>query len=80
MEKLELNLYGVTQISSFGSTGVYIEEFGTSNLYEELDVNDLNKILEYLDENEYNYQLSFPYKNNDEYEDMPEDEWVITLL
>jgi hypothetical protein len=71
MEKLELNLYGVSEIKSFGTTGLFFTEFGQSKFSDEID-----EIIEFLDDNKYDYELSYPYKD---IEDMPQDEWLITI-
>ena len=78
MEKqFEINLEGVTEISSFGTSGCYIQVYGTSEFNDEIDIMNLKDIIDYLDDNEYIYTLEYPNIGNDE---MPEDEWVINII
>jgi pantoate kinase len=72
MKKLELNLHSITTIKSLGSTGIFLND----EFFDELDINNFEEIIEYLDNNEYQYFVEFPYLAQ---KDMPDDEWIITL-
>ena len=62
----------VTTITSFGSTGVFFN----NNIIETLDVDDLNRITCDLQAQGYDYEVTNPHEGE---EDMPQDEWVITI-
>lgn len=78
MEKIDLNLNIITEINSFGNTGVYLTHSdGNVELNEEMDIDDLNNIIESLNDNNISYELTYPNECN---VDMPEDEWTIKII
>ena len=66
------NLTTAKKIESFGTTGIYVD----GQLNEQMDIDSLDKIIDILDDNNVNYEWEYTYEND---EDMPQDEWTITI-
>lgn len=66
------NLTTAKKIESFGTTGIYVD----GQLNEEMDIDSFDKIIDLLDDNNVNYEWQYTHEND---EDMPQDEWTITI-